>query len=372
MDSLVVANILHRPIRTLASAAGVALGVVLSVVTIGLAHGMLQSKAQRESNLGAELLFSSHASIGPGISSTPLSLPVGYASALSRIEGVRAATPVARYIRQGSRGLGFEILEGVAFQPTGGYATYAETTGLRIVRGRMPRARDELIVDYVRARATEIDVGARFEALGREFEVVGVYEPEIAARVKMPLETLQELLSGEDKCSWILIQCDSPELQEAVAARIDQRFPGNQIIFTRDIPTFYARALPALDVFLDAVIGLAMVIGVLVISLAMYTSVTEKTREIGILKSLGASKRFVAAAIGKEAMLIAAIGILMGITVSLLVQLALRVTTSLVVQIELQSLLIASGVSFLSGILGALYPALRAARQDPVKALAHE
>ena len=106
MDRLVTANIAERPTRAAASILGVAIGIVLIVVTSGLAKGMLRSTAERESNVGAELLFQPPGSFGAGVTTTPLSLPVPYAEALSKLDGVQAAT-VGRYVRSGAGGIGF-------------------------------------------------------------------------------------------------------------------------------------------------------------------------------------------------------------------------------------------------------------------------
>ncbi|MFQ5792520.1 MAG: ABC transporter permease, partial [Acidobacteriota bacterium] len=265
VDTLVLANLVQRPTRTLASMGGVALGVVLIVVTAGLAEGMLRSRGERESNIGAEILFQASGSFGVGVETAPLTLPVAYAAALSKIPGVTGATPVGRFIRRGSRGFGFELIEGIVVAPNGEHATYFDVARLRLVQGHLPTRKYQIIIDRVRAEDPTVGIGAKLNLLGRDFEVVGIYEPEVGARVKMPLDTMQDLLGNKDRCSWILVKCASAGIQRSVAARIESRFPGNQIIFTRDIPGLLSRGLPILNVFLNTVIGLATVISSLVI-----------------------------------------------------------------------------------------------------------
>ncbi|MFQ5791246.1 MAG: ABC transporter permease, partial [Acidobacteriota bacterium] len=260
MDSLIVTNITERPGRALASILGIAVGVVLIVVTVGLARGMLHSTGQREGNLGAELLFPPPGSFGAGATTTPLSLPVQYARALQLLSGVENTTPVGRYLRSGAGGIGFELIEGIVFEASDDYATYAQITGIRLREGREPERTDEIIVDLQRAEDQGTQVGSTMELLGREFTVVGIYTPEVGARIKMPLQTMQELLGAEGKCSWILVKCESPAIQESVAMRIEEQFPGNQLIFTRDIPGFLDQGIPSLNLFLEVVIGLATVI----------------------------------------------------------------------------------------------------------------
>jgi hypothetical protein len=229
MDRLVIANIAERPTRAAASVFGVAIGIVLIVVTSGLSKGMLRSSAERESNVGAELLFQPPGSFGAGVTTTPLSLPVLYAEALAKLDGVRAATPVGRYVRSGAGGIGFELVEGIEFETATGHQTYSEITGLEIVEGREPEGDMEIVIDRQRAADGGTEIGSTIELFGRDFEVVGIYEPEIGARIKIPLASMQELLGTEGKCSSVLIKTSSPEIQEAVAALVERNFRNQRV-----------------------------------------------------------------------------------------------------------------------------------------------
>ena len=263
MDNLVLANLVARPIRSLSSVIGIALGVVLILVTVGLARGMLLSSGQREGNVQAELVFLPPNGLGAGVTMSPLTLPVAYAEAIATMEGVEATTPVARYVRGGARGIGFELIEGVAFESDRELASYADVTGLTLAKGRRPLSPYELIVDQQRATDPETRLGAKLDILGETFEVVGVYEPEVGARMKMPLATMQELLGASERASWILVKTAANASVDAVASAIEAKFPGNQIVFTRDIPGMWAQGVPSLRVFLNVVIGLAVFISTL-------------------------------------------------------------------------------------------------------------
>jgi putative ABC transport system permease protein len=130
--------------------------------------------------------------------------------------------------------------------------------------------------------------------------------------------------------------------------------------------------VPALDIFIDVVVGVAAVISMLVILLAMYTTVTERTRQIGVLKSLGMSNAGVAWVIEQEALAVSVLGVLLGVVLTLAARFVVMRTTSLTVDIEPRWMLLSLAIGLLGGTLGALYPALRAARQDPVEALSYE
>jgi len=130
--------------------------------------------------------------------------------------------------------------------------------------------------------------------------------------------------------------------------------------------------VPALNVFLNVVVGVAAAISILVILLAMYTTVTERTRQIGILKSLGMSKTAIAWVIEQEAIIVSVLGVVVGVLLTMLAQLVVTRTTNLSIEIEPRWVLIALAVGLFGGSIGALYPALRAARQDAVDALSYE
>ncbi len=206
----------------------------------------------------------------------------------------------------------------------------------------------------------------------RPFKIVGVYEPPGGGRLKIPLATMQEQEGSEGRASAILIACTDPARQDDVAAKIRERFPEDQIIFTRDLPEIYASGVPALNVFIKVVVGVSASISMLVILLAMYTTVTERTRQIGILKALGMSKTAIAWVIEQEAILVSLLGVVVGVIFTLGARFAVMRITSLTIEIEPRWILISLLVGLVGGSVGALYPAVRAARQDAVEALSYE
>jgi putative ABC transport system permease protein len=104
----------------------------------------------------------------------------------------------------------------------------------------------------------------------------------------------------------------------------------------------------------------------------MYTTVTERTRQIGILKSLGMSNAMIAWVIEQEALLVSVLGVLVGLGLTFVARFALMRASSLTVEIEPRWVLFSLLIGVVGGSIGALYPALRAARQDAVDALSYE
>lgn len=364
MDSLVLSNIAHRPARTAVSILGTGVGVMLIVFTVGLSRGVLHERGRRESNIGAEIMIRPSGSIGLG--AAEFRLPVAHAAELATIPGVRAATPVGQSLDKSDSGFGQRLIDGI------NYDEYASIARITMREGRPLQSGDEAIVDPEWKERRRANVGDTVQLFERPFRIVGVYEPPGGGRIKIPLSTMQEQEGADGRASAILIACLDPAKQDEVAAAILQRFPDDQLVFTRDLPEIYASGVPALNVFIKVVVGVAAAISMLVILLAMYTTVTERTRQIGILKSLGMSKASIAWVIEQEAIIVSVLGVAVGVGLTLLARLIVTRTTSLTIEIEPQWVLIALAVGLVGGSLGALYPALRAARQDAVEALSYE
>jgi putative ABC transport system permease protein len=365
MDNLVLSNMTHRPARTFVSVLGVAVGVLLIVFTVGLAHGVLRERGRRESEVGAEIMV--RASGTTGLTGTQrFALPVERAGAISKIAGVRIAVPVGQTTSSSDSGFGWRVVDGIPFDE------YARLAGLKIIEGRALQGGDEAIVDPIWKEQRKAKIGDPLELFGRTFRIVGVYEPPGGGRIKIPLSTMQEHVGSPGFASSVLVSATNPAEQDAVAARIRERFPEDQIIFTRDLPELYASGVPALNAFLNVIVGVAAAISMLVILLAMYTTVTERTRQIGVLKALGMSDAAVAWIIEQEALIVSVLGVLLGIVLTLGARFLVMRLTSLTVDIEPRWMLISLLIGLVGGTVGALYPALRAARQDPVEALSYE
>lgn len=365
MDNLVTSNIRQRPIRTLVSVAGIALGVSLVMLFTGLARGMSNDLQRRATNVRAELIF-----MRPGavqLTATTANLDTRYVDRLTAIEGVELALPVIRHFFQGTSGIGIEQIDGVDWE------TYAQMNGISMVAGRGPQSLNEVVIDETKARNNNYSVGGSIKPFGTdEYRIAGIYSPESGARVKMSLEAMQKALEAEGKATFIFIKLRNPDQLQEVAQRIDQELPGNTIQPTREVFTSFEKSIPYLGVFLRVLVGLAAVVSSLVVMLAMYTTITERTREIGILKAMGASRGYIVGIIEKEAILISIIGLIAGFAVSMLAGYLIHKFYGLVFEYSLTWAVVAAAIGIVGGILGALYPAWRASNLDAVNALAYE
>ncbi len=367
MNNLVFSNMLHRPARTVVSVSGIAIGVLLIVFTVGLTNGSMRERASREANVGAEIMF--YAAGKPGMSGAEsFRLPVSMIGDLSRSEGVKSVVPIAQNsVTASDSNTGSRLIDGVNFEE------YSQIVGLRVIEGqKLAAVGDEAIIDTGWQKQKNLKIGDTLKLYERDFKIVGSYEPAAGARVKIPLATMQAQLGGEGRASAFLVKIKEGFQPEQVGETLHKTFPDNQILLTKDLEELYMQGIPALDVFLNVVIGVAAVISALVILLTMYTTVTERTRQIGIMKSLGLSNAGIAWIVTQEALLISFCGIVGGILLTIVLRFLLARVTTLTVEISPFVLIVTFVAGLVGGALGALYPALRAARLDAVEALSYE
>src|ERR1044072_4486666 len=160
MDNLVTSNIRQRPIRTLVSVAGVALGVSLVMLFTGLARGMANDLQKRATNVRAELIFMRPGAIQ--LTSTTANLDTRYVDRLKQIEGVEEVLPVIRYFFQGNRGIGLEQIDGVSWD------AYASLICINMVAGCGPQKLDEVVIDEEKSRNSNLHLGDPFKPFGTD------------------------------------------------------------------------------------------------------------------------------------------------------------------------------------------------------------
>lgn len=366
MFSFVFGQLFHRRTRSALTIFGVAIGVVLVTLTVGLAHGQLAERGRREASTGAEILLRP---AGSGMSALQATLAIDLSTVpeAASVEGVDQVVPLGQHLERAKSGFGWRGIDGVDF------AAYEKLSGSRIVSGRaFDPAADEAVVDEVFARNSDGKIGDTVEFGGKPFKIVGVYAPESMSRVKIPLTAMQDYYNARGSASLLMVKIKPGADVETVAKALRAKFPDNQIILSRDLPAFYSQGVPALNTFLNVVIGLSMIVSTLVILLTMYTTVIERTRQIGVLKSLGASSAFIMSVIESEAILISLVGVVIGFAIAVGAGLAIRNSMNLQIEFEPKWFVITGVVGLVSGALGSLYPAFRAARLDPVEALAYD
>ena len=357
----------HRPARTIVSVLGIAVGVLLIVFTVGLSNGSMRERGKREGNVGAEIMFRASGTLGIS-GAEAFRLPMSQREEIAKVEGVSNVVALGQNsVAAKGTNTGSRLIDGVDFRE------YANVVGIRIVEGReFGSSGDEAIIDTGFQAQKNLKLGDVIEMYDRPFTIVGTYEPAAGARIKIALSNMQEKLGGEGKVTAFLVKINEGQDPKTIAERLHNRFPDNQILLTSELEELYMQGFPALNVFLNVFIGVAAVISALVILLTMYTTVTERTRQIGIMKSLGMSNPQIAWTIAQEAMLLSFFGVVAGVLLTFLTRYLLTRVTTLEVEMSPLVLSITLIVGLIGGALGSLYPALRAARLDAVEALSYE
>ena len=365
MLELVIANLRVRPFRTLISVIGVALGVVLVVLFTGLAQGMTNDMARRAANWKAEIVFTRPGAME--LQSSNASVSTAYAQRLLEIEGVASTVPVIRYVAADSSGRwGIKQIDGVDWQP------FSEMNEMQLVDGRAPASNDEVILDERQMRDDSVKLGDTMHLFGRDYKVVGVFSPPSGSRTKMTLAAMQEALEAPNKCTYILVKLKDGADVATVARRIDEVLPGNKINLTRDLVIDAQDRIPGLNTFLRVLVGLGAFVSTIFVLLSMYTTITERRKEIGILKSLGASKAFIVKTIEGEAFMIGVLGVILGLIVAVLASIGIGRLFELAFEFSAGWIVTAIAIAVAGSLVGAFYPALRAATIDPVEVMAND
>jgi putative ABC transport system permease protein len=368
MANLPLANIFNRKTRTTVGILAVAIGVATVLVLVGLAQGSLDETAKRIQNVGADILFqapdaSAFLAVSAGV------LPEKLEPLLREAPGVAEAAPVL--VNNVTRLKGknkFVMIFGVdpeSYNRIG--------RGMEIVEGRGLENPGDLLVDTVLAQADEIRIGDKLQIMNRDFEVVGIPRAGAGVRIYMRLEDMQAATAQPGDVSFFFVKVKEDARVAQVAAELEKRFEGYKVTALESLSEAMRENALGLKEFIRALSLFAALISGMVILLAMYTTIIERTREIGILKALGAGRGYILKVVMAESFLICVMGVGAGFLLSVLGRsLLLKFFPTLTVDLIPRWFLISALLGVGGGLLGALYPAYRAAKLDPVEALNFE
>jgi len=366
MNKMVVANLVHRPTRSFIATSAIALEVVMILMVVALFYGLLNGSKESQLGVGADLMVMPPGSAGLiGMSGAPISIKVG--AVLRKVPHIVTAVPVIWWFTQKP----VEIIYGIDL------ASYDSLPPKFVYLSGGPfQGPYDVIVDDYFSGMNNKKVGDKIDILNHEFRICGIVPHGKGGRKFLPLTTMQDLVGAEGRASVFYVKLDNPANADQVEKAIEQT-PGMEKYSVRSMQEYLSMMtpdnLPGFDLAIKVVIGVAVVVGFLVIFQSMYTAVMERTREIGILKSLGASKWYIVNVVLRETVLLTVVGIVAGIVISMV--------TRRVIMFEKPVLrlfwsnewvLRAAVIAIVGALAGALYPAFKAAQRDPIDALAYE
>ena len=362
---MIVNNVLHRPIRTLITVIAVAVEVTLVIIVVGLTTGLVTDSAKRVEGVGADIMVQPpSASVFMAFSGAPM--PIRLGDKLAEQKYVKYVAPV---LLQFNSTNGLDIIYGIdpdSFRSvSGGFVFHA---------GHDLQEPNDILVDDWYAKGKHVAVNQMLHILDHDFHVAGIVEHGKGARLFVLMSTLQDLAGAHDKASVFFIKCERPDDAQTVADEIRLLLPRYEVRQLKDYMSLMtSSSLPGLQAFINVMIGIAVAIGFLVIFLSMYTTIIERTREIGVLKSLGASKSYIVRVILSETTLLCLTGTALGVALSFGARaIFLRMFPTLTILITGDWVIRATFIAILGGLLGSSYPAWLASRKDPVEALAYE
>jgi putative ABC transport system permease protein len=357
---LVFENLKHRPVRTLLSVVAIGVEVTLILTLVGVSRGVLSDMAARSRGTGADIIIRPPDSAGFTFSLTMPEKIVNVARAQPHV--VMATGTFVKYIDSFNSITGIHVDE---FNAMSG--------GLKVKQGRIFQAPDDIVVDGVYAKQHHLHPGSTTD-LAHTWNVSGIVEEGMLSRTFGDIAALQQLFEARGLVSTIYLKLDNPSNTAAVKDALQKVLPTYKVDSIEDfVSLFSVNSVPYIETFTNVVIGIAVLIGFLVVCLSMYTAVLERTREIGILKALGASPFYIVGILMRETVLLALTGTVVGILMTYGTR-ALMATfaASMPQEIVPDWYLRVAAIALAGSIVGALYPGLRAARQDAIEALAYD
>lgn len=364
INKLVIENLKHRWVRTLLSALVIGVQVMSILTLIGLSRGLLNDSAQRAKGTGADIFLKPYS--GSTISFQSGQVDERFVPFIQKQPHVANAVGVLMAsVETITNVSGVNIPEFAKISP-----------GFRFVQGGPPQDPDGLIVDQYYAQQHHLRVGQPWNLLNHEWHVSGIIEGGVLSHLIVQLPTLQRLTANAGRLSQILVKLDDPSRTDEEVKRLNDVLKGNlQAISVQDLTSQLSiNNIPALRTFIAVVTGLAVIVGFLVVFLSMYTAVIERTREIGILKALGAKPGTILGILVRESLVLALVGALFGILLSFAAK-------ALILTVQPVSLPVvnvpdwwpkAAGIALIGALLGAIYPGMKAARQDAIEALSYD
>jgi putative ABC transport system permease protein len=365
---LVTENLKHKPMRSLLSMFLIAVPVTVILCLVGLCGGMLDDSARRARGIGADIMIRPPKTSVLTLSGAPI--PEKMVSFLEKQPHVKMAL-----------GMIVHPVSSVSFVSGVDLDTFNRMSGgFKYIEGGPFKDSDDLIIDEYYARQNKLRAGDHVtNILNHSWRVCGVVEGGKMAHLVVPIRTLQDLTGNKSMISQIFVKADQPRNIPAVMAELKSPslLPDYNIYTMEEFTSLLTVENVqggALSTFIDVMVGIGVVIGFAVVLLSMYMAVLQRTREIGILKALGASRWFILKVILAEAVVMGLGGTVVGIALSFAARALIMALypASLAQAITPDWWPRVAVISLVGVLLGALYPGLNAASQDPIEALAYE
>jgi putative ABC transport system permease protein len=377
---------------------GIVIGIASVIAMISIGQGAQSSIQSSIESLGSNLLTIYPGALQPGrgiVSSgrgAAQSLKNEDADVLKSIQGVNIVAP--ELVRR------FQIVSSIGNNTNstiiGTVPEYATIRNLSIANGNFFSANQDKSMAKVAVigstAATDLfndddPLGQTLKINGVIFKVIGVLESKGGSgfanqddMIFVPLSTTQKILTGVDYLTSIAVSVDNkddmPIIKEiATGLLIEKHRVSEQdfsIISQADILGTLNQVTSAFTMFLASIASISLIVGGIGIMNMMLTTVTERTREIGLRKAIGANEHDINRQFLSEAVALTVIGGTIGVTIGWGISTSVSLLGIIQTQVSITSIVLAFGVSALIGIIFGYYPAKRASKLNPIEALRYE
>jgi len=267
---------------------------------------------------------------------------------------------------------------------TGSFISEQNVRSLSKVAVLGPITRDDLFG----AGSTPIGQTIRINRV--DFKIIGITKTKGGTgftnqddMIFVPLSTAQRFLAGDTYVTTISIQAENPDVMATIKQQITElllqrhnisnpQLADFQVLNQQDIVQTASAITNTMTILLASIAGISLIVGGIGIMNMMLTTVTERTREIGLRKAIGAKRKDISLQFLSEAVMLTFLGGFMGIFLGWIISLLTTQFAGIATQISLSSIALAFGVSAAIGIIFGYYPARRAALLNPIEALRYE
>jgi len=377
-------------VRTILTMLGVIIGIASVIIIVSLGEGATQSIVSEISSFGANILTvqagRNFRGPGGGGGSTVDSLTSKDVEALKKLPNVVEAMGLVSTNKQIS-------YQGQATQSSinGVEAAYSTHHDLTLVQGSFisesqvaTRSKvvvlgDEVVTDLF-GEGSEV-VGESVRIDGKSFRVIGVVQD--SSDVYVPIETVQKVLLTQNYYNSIevivsesqLVESTSTEVENALLIQHDINLVADadfSVRSSQEMISSISSVTGTLTAMLSGIAAISLVVGGIGIMNIMLVTVTERTREIGLLKAIGAKRVHILTQFLIEAIVVTLIGGIIGITLGITVTFVATQFLSIPFVVSATSIFLALFVSIGVGVIFGWYPAKKAAQLQPIDALRYE
>lgn len=390
-------NLKKKGIRSWLTLLGIIIGIAAVVALISLGQSLETAITGQFSSIAADRLVisSTETGFGPPGSTAVRKLTEHDVKIIESVSGVKEVIPrIIRILKvEHGRDSHFEFTGSIPEDQDQIDIIY-ETFQLEVNKGKLLKSGDSRKVMIGSGLEDHFDkkirVGTILEIQGKDFEVIGILKPlssiQFNNALYMPEKDLKDALQIEDELDLIIAKIDSPENAEEVSEAIKRKLRKDrdqdegEEDFSVETPLQTVSAvssiLGAINITITGIAAISILIGAIGVMNAMFTSVLERTKEIGVMKAIGAENKDILAVFIVESSFLGLVGGILGALLGLGLALGASVAANSFFQSEIfnvspsPTLLIGSILfSAILGILAGTIPAYQASKLHPVEAL---